>query len=270
MDLSVVIPCYNASTTILQSVDSVVKECVASKCMWEIIVVDDGSKDDSVIKLNEYLDDSLYKDNIILISQINEGAAAARNRGLNIARGEYVAFNDSDDIWLTGKLSVQLNYMNNHDDVFLLGCRYGSDNFQYGSLLKLSYETVIDIKNQVIKNYFAPPTVIFRRIVIDKVGLFNRKLRYAEEGYFFNNIVASFKSVYVDVQVAAPINIKARWGDSGLSGNLLKMEKGELFNMHCAYKCKYISLWWYLFAVCFSMVKFIRRVIVSKIRKLCK
>ena len=90
LDLSIIIPVYNG--------EKYLKECLASifnnktKYEYEVIVIDDGSSDDSMKILQSY-----SKDNLIIKSQTNQGAAAARNQGLDLARGEYVAFIDSDD-----------------------------------------------------------------------------------------------------------------------------------------------------------------------------
>ncbi|MDE5944138.1 MAG: glycosyltransferase family 2 protein [Rikenella sp.] len=269
-DISIIIPIYNSATTVEESVDSVVRECAGNPYSWELLLVDDGSMDDSVGCVQDYLDKSPYKKQIRLIRQRNGGAAAARNAGLRVAQGEYIAFNDSDDRWLPGKIALQMEYMAAHPEVDLLGCGYGSDNFQKGSLIRLGETTRITIRAQVSKNYFSPPTVIFRHHVIEKAGMFNEELRYAEEGFFFNNVSYLCHAVFMQKNVAEPITDKARWGESGLSGNLLKMEQGELYNIHTAYKFKYISLGYYLFAVSFSIAKFIRRWIISRYRKLCK
>lgn len=270
MKISIVIPCYNSAATIIEAMDSVVRECVANPYSWELIVVDDGSKDNSIELIERYISTSVHGEYIKLIKQSNGGAAVARNTGIKAAKGELIAFNDSDDRWLPGKLHLQMEYMHQNPETSLLGCSYGADNFQKGSLIKLDVTTHITIKAQVSKNYFSPPTVILRKSALEKSGLFNEKLRYAEEGFFFNNMVYHTNCIFMQYRVAEPIITKERWGESGLSGNLLKMEQGELFNIKSAYKLGYISLGRYLFAVCFSLTKFVRRWMLSKYRKLCK
>lgn len=270
MDLSVIIPCYNSSSTITESIDSVIKSCIKTEYEWELIVVDDGSNDESLLKIEEYIETCPIKENIILVKQKNQGASVARNKGLELAKGEYIMFNDSDDRWLPEKVTIQMEFMKKHPEIFLAGYCYGNDNFSNRYILKLSDITEITIKNQVMKNYFAPPTVVFRRYILTHTGLFNENLRYSEEGYFFNNIVALFKSVYINKKVAEPVINKKRWGESGLSGNIIKMEGGELFNITNAYSKKYISFSRFIIAYCFSIAKFIRRFILSKCIKLCK
>lgn len=100
--VSVIIPCYNAERYIGATIDSVLAQDQAG---MEIIVVDDGSSDGSVELVR-----SKYP-SVRLEQQANAGVAAARNKGLALAQGEWVAFVDADDIWLPGKLAAQFALM---------------------------------------------------------------------------------------------------------------------------------------------------------------
>lgn len=262
--ISAIIPCYNSQDTIIQSLNSVLYELREYKCEWEVVVVDDGSIDDSQQIISNFVSKLPVGEKIKLIYQGNKGVAAARNAGIKASTGEYIAFNDSDDYWLPGRLEILMHYLKNNGDVVLLGGVFGSDNIQ--TIRKLQYDSVITIKDQVFKNYFAPPATIIRREILNKSGLFNETMKHAEDGYFFNNIVFNGKAVLLKDRVSAPITTKNRYGDSGLSGDLLKMEKGELHNIKQAYKDKYISCGIFILAYVFSILKFIRRVIISKIR----
>lgn len=96
--ISVVIPCYNAEPYIAAAIRSVFLQDWPS---IEIIVVDDGSKDNSAKVVADTFP------TVKLVQQSNQGVAAARNTGIAIATGEWIAFLDADDIWLAGKLSQQ-------------------------------------------------------------------------------------------------------------------------------------------------------------------
>ena len=87
----------------------------------------------------------------------------------------------------------------------MIGGCYNNDTFQNLFLRRLGYFTNIKISNQVLKNYFSPPTVIIRRGIFERVELFNEKLRYFEEGYFFNNIVYLGNSFFLSENLAEPI-----------------------------------------------------------------
>ncbi|OON59510.1 hypothetical protein B0920_24360 [Massilia sp. KIM] len=100
--VSVVIPCYNAERYIAATLRSVLAQELAD---MEVIVVDDGSRDGSVALVRAQFPE------VRVIEQANAGVAAARNRGIAEARGEWIAFVDADDIWLPGKLSAQFEEM---------------------------------------------------------------------------------------------------------------------------------------------------------------
>lgn len=91
MDTSVIIPVYNAEKTIRQCVDSILSQTYGS---FELILVDDGSKDNSLDICNEY---ALKDDRVRVVHKENGGVSSARNRGLDIAEGEWVTFIDADD-----------------------------------------------------------------------------------------------------------------------------------------------------------------------------
>jgi glycosyltransferase involved in cell wall biosynthesis len=100
--VSVIIPTYNRASMVMDAVNSVLAQSYRN---FELIVVDDGSTDETAAAL------ASYGDALRLKSQARLGAAAARNSGVRIARGEYLAFLDSDDLWLASKLAVQAAFM---------------------------------------------------------------------------------------------------------------------------------------------------------------
>src|SRR3989338_9975584 len=98
--VSVVIPTYNGSRFIKETIQSVLDQTYTN---IEAIIVDDGSKDNTpdIVK-------SINDSRIIYIRQENAGVSMARNNGINISKGEYIAFLDHDDVWLPCKLERQL------------------------------------------------------------------------------------------------------------------------------------------------------------------
>jgi glycosyltransferase involved in cell wall biosynthesis len=253
---------YNASDTIEDCILSILNQTY--KCYYQIIVINDGSTDDSLDVV--YCFSEKYKSDVIefvVLSMTNHGVAEARNVGLNIAKNDFLAFLDSDDRWLPNKTQLQMDYLLSHPSVEMIAGIYGSDDMY--NLKKEREEMQITIHDQVFKNYFASQTVLFRRSILEKSGLFNSNMRYAEEGLFFNNMVSNGICILFNQKVAEGIINKKRWGEFGLSGNLLKMEQGELFNIKQAYKNKYIGFCLYCCAVIFSIIKFLRRILITKI-----
>ena len=105
--VSVIIPVYNVSGFIAQTIDSILFQSYKDV---EIILVDDCSTDDSSDIISNYV--SVHSNIIYSKLDINQGAAVARNKALSIAKGRYVAFLDSDDMWCDQKLEKQLAFMN--------------------------------------------------------------------------------------------------------------------------------------------------------------
>ncbi len=105
-DISIITATYNSSKEIYDTYYSILKQGYDN---WEWVVTDDCSTDDTVSILSEISEkDSRVK---ILHNNINSGAAVSRNKAIEIARGEYIAFIDSDDIWEDNKLKLQLEFM---------------------------------------------------------------------------------------------------------------------------------------------------------------
>ena len=102
--VSVIVPTYNRAHFICEAIDSILTQDITD-CEQEIIVVDDGSKDNTEEVVRKYGDRVRY------IRQRNQGAGIARNRGIDEARGEWIAFLDSDDRWLPFKLSLQFKVL---------------------------------------------------------------------------------------------------------------------------------------------------------------
>lgn len=106
--VSVVIPTYNRWPMVGEAIESVLAQSYRA---WELIVVDDGSNDGTAARLAQ------YGSSIRQVLRQRGGVAAARNYGVGIARGRYVAFLDSDDFWMPKKLEIQAVFMEQHPEV---------------------------------------------------------------------------------------------------------------------------------------------------------
>lgn len=133
--ISVVIPTYNRQELLIEAIGSVLAQTYQD---FEIIVVDDGSTDNTEEKIQPYLSRVRY------IKQRNQGVAAARNAGIRHAKGEYLCFLDSDDIWLPEKLSTQIAFADKHP--------------QYG-LIATEIQGIDDSKKKVGTNKAAKYTI---------------------------------------------------------------------------------------------------------------
>ena len=165
--VSVVIPAYNAEQTIKASVDSALAQDFGD---FEIVVVNDGSSDSSKAIL------AAYDSRIQVIDQKNRGAPAARNAGVRVANGKYIAFLDSDDLWSPDKLtqSVRAHERNPSASIVFSDCcglrADGTSSTYY------SYDGAPSLDDMLEKGFeVVPSAVTMRRDVFEACGGFNER-----------------------------------------------------------------------------------------------
>jgi glycosyltransferase involved in cell wall biosynthesis len=197
---------------------------------------------------------------------MNGGAANARNYGIQICKCDLYAFLDSDDIWLPSKLERQLPIFTD-SSIAMVGCLTTMGGRVAGSSTSTGLR-IVGLRQQLFKNHFQTSTVIVRRSVIDSLGTFPVNQRYAEEGDLFNRIAARYRCVLVPEVLVDYGYGKQGFGDTGLSANLFDMEKGELSNIRRAFRRRDCGYGLYLMASTFSLVKFLRRYLITVLRRL--
>ncbi len=156
--VSVIMPAYNCELYIEKAIRSVMDQSFVD---WELIVIDDGSKDSTrnIIGRLASEDDRI----IFMPNEKNIGVANTRNRGIEISRGRYIAFLDSDDIWCTDKLKLQLERLE-ESGADLCYCSYSIIDAD-GGKAKSDYIVPADLDfNDLLKeNYIGCSTVMFSR-----------------------------------------------------------------------------------------------------------
>jgi glycosyltransferase involved in cell wall biosynthesis len=172
-EVSVIMPVYNAAPYLREAIDSIVAQTFQS---WELILLNDGSTDDSLQIAQSYTD-SRFK---ILDSEKNHGLIYQLNRGMEAAQGRYIARLDADDIALPGRLQRQFDYLEQHPETGLLGgfARViGTDEIMQHSTNR--EEIVIEL---LYRNAFIHSTVMFRKSVYMSVsGGFKEDYKHAED-----------------------------------------------------------------------------------------
>ena len=262
MNISVIIPCYNAENTILNTLNSVFKQ---TNLPSEIIIVNDGSKDASLAIINKFISEN-HTIPIQLIDKENGGVSSARNMGMKKAKGDWIALLDSDDEWLPNKLERQIEIIESNSLIDFIGCNRNGERFDTFFGKKFELITKIEPKTFLLKNFFPVPTVVFRKSILNSIGYFDETQRYAEEGNFFIRIANQHNVYLLNESLVMTGGGKPDFGHSGLSGNLWAMEKGELKNIKDCLQLKVINIIEYPFYVLFSLLKFIRRVLIVKFR----
>ena len=174
--VSVIVPVYNRENYVAETLDSILQQTYQN---IEIVAVNDGSKDNSLLVLESYK--KKYPDKILVIDQENQGQVRSRNNAILQSRGEYIAFLDSDDLWLPDKLEKQLPLFVDNVGLVYSGIHNidGDGNIIDTELIREDMRG--DIHNKLlIKNRMTGGTVVLRRDVIDKVGMFDVDFAAAE------------------------------------------------------------------------------------------
>jgi glycosyltransferase involved in cell wall biosynthesis len=204
--VSIIIPTYNRGWIIKEAIDSVLAQDYTE---FELIVVDDGSTDHTSGVLDSYGKD------IKVLSQKNKGVSAARNRGIAEASGKFIAFLDSDDLWLSQKLSVQIEFFNQRPDALICqteevwirnGLRVNPKKRHKkpsGMIFKPSLELCL----------VSPSAVMIQRSLFDRVGEFDETLPACEDYDLWLRISCRFPVHLID----APLIIKRGGHDDQLS-----------------------------------------------------
>lgn len=256
--ISIVVPCYNCSQTIEECIDSAINQTYPS---YEILLINDGSSDNTLEKL--YSIQKRYIDNPIIIkvfTQENQGPSKARNKGIQEATGDWIAFLDSDDIWYPFKNEMQMGLLRDNPKATLLGGEKGSLIKEYHDE-KLKLTTVYFLKN-CFKNYFLTSSTMVNSDIAKGYN-FNILQKHSEDYRFFLEILAdNHFGLHIGKPLSKSIENKRDYGVSGLSGNIYKMEKGELSNFVHLYKKGKLSLIQCITISIFSALKFFRRVLI--------
>lgn len=189
--VSVIIPTFNNELQIIDAIGSVLKQDYEGEI--EIIVIDDGSDDDT----RKILDPLITNKKINYSFQKNSGPASARNQGINLSKGEYIAFLDADDLWHESKISKQIRHMeaNPMTDLILTDLYITSSN---NEIIKIHRNKLPTNKTAIISDLYSSkiimntPTILFRRKILEEVKGFKIELRYREDHFFLMEVADRF------------------------------------------------------------------------------
>lgn len=171
--VSVIIPVYNGERYLRAAIESVLAQNV---CPVEIIAVDDGSTDASQAVAREFMP------MVQVITQSNRGASAARNSGVTLARGDFLAFLDADDLWLPDKLQRQLPVLCDDPAVTMV---FGQVEQFYSPELSAT-ATLPDLGERHTLNGLHVGAMLIRRTAFDQVGPFDPQWQVAHFIEWYN------------------------------------------------------------------------------------
>ena len=223
--ISIITPSYNSEIFIKDTIQSVVIQTYKN---WEMIIVDDCSSDSSVGLIQELIkDESRIK---LVVLEKNAGAAMARNKALELASGRYLAFLDSDDIWLPTKLEKQLKFMqtNNYPISFTSYETIDENGFESNHIIHAVDELDIEkyLKNTIIG---FSTSMIDTKLIKEKINFLNIRIRQDT-----NLWVTILKNGYKAYGIKEVL-VKYRVHSNSISANKIKAAKGVwnlYFNIH--------------------------------------
>lgn len=195
--ISVIIPTYNHAQYLGEAIESVLRQDYPD---MEVIVVDDGSSD------NTWEVTASYRGKITCVEQPNGGCALARNTGLNIATGEYIAFLDSDDSLLPGSLRVRAEYLNNHPQVGLV-CGdvieiYNEGDQRLKSLRVNPPKHPENFRWETVEFCATSSSLMARRTCFAKAGNFEATLRQGQDWHMWVRLALHTNMVYLPLPIA--------------------------------------------------------------------
>ena len=186
--VSIIIPVYNGEKYVSEAIDSVLNQTYKD---FEIIVIDDGSKDNTLNILRMYGDKIKWK------SQENRGQASAINEGINVAKGKYIAYLDSDDVCVPERFDTQVKYLDEHPNVSLVySDRYNinENGENQGIFNSQPHDNFILLQ----QNYISRSVVMHKKECLYKVGLFDESITGSDDWDMWIRISEKFEMSYID------------------------------------------------------------------------
>lgn len=251
-----IMPHYNAIDTIEKSIRSVEQQ---SLCVRELIIVDDCSDDfGGLLKIVEKFKNSLSI--TVLRLEVNSGASDARNTGIKIAKGKYLAFLDSDDVWSSNKIEIQYSLME-RENLHFSGHLYVHDLNQciMNSQARISTKKILPIRF-ALGNPFFTPTVMVRR---DKFILFDIRYRRVDDYKCWLMNIKGRNSSLILIQLAG--GFKPAIGASGLTSSFRVMHESYVTVLSDLYNEGHVGAMFFFMALAIEYLKYPIRVLRSKL-----
>lgn len=202
--ISVVIPLYNKEQSIASTLQTVLKQTYQD---FEIVIVNDGSTDYSVEEVTKVTDPRIR-----LIHQKNAGVSAARNRGIEEAKGEYIAFLDADDEWKPDYLKTQYELTQKYPECSIFACNYEFKDTQGKVTPTIIRKLTFKGEDGILSNYFEvascshPPlwtsAVMIKKNVIQSIGGFPVGIKSGEDLLTWARLVCKYHTAYTKISQA--------------------------------------------------------------------
>ena len=190
--VSIIMPTHNRGDLLGESIQSVIDQTYAN---WELIIIDDGSDDDTRDVIATFKDERInthYIEHTGLVGKM-------RNMGIALSKGAWIAFQDSDDVWLSNKLEIQMRLLaENPDAAFIIG-----SNYQIGENATAVPEYDSTFVGNMFRNFlvdnsfhFCGTSLVFNRAVHSTIGKMEESVRMMREFHFFLKMTAHYKGIF--------------------------------------------------------------------------
>lgn len=179
--VSIIIPTFNRANLLPRAIRSIQQQSYGN---WELIIVDDGSTDGTEQEIKKIQDERIR----YIRNDENIGAAGSRNRGVSLAQYDYIAFQDSDDVWRPDKLEKQMNYLCGGNDYDMVYCSFLHHYLDGGELVvpnqQLGDREGCIFNTLLINNVVGTPTILIKKDKFLACGGFDISLRALEDWDF--------------------------------------------------------------------------------------
>lgn len=202
--ISVVIPLYNKEKSIASTLRTVLSQTFSD---YEIVIVNDGSTDNSVVEVEK-----VHDDRIRLIHQQNAGVSAARNRGIEEAKGELIAFLDADDEWKPEYLAAQYHLSQKYPECSVFACNYEFRDTAGKVTSTVIRKLLFEGADGILSNYFEvascshPPicsiSIMVRKTAIQAIGGFPVGVKSGEDLLTWAKLACCYQIAYSLVPLA--------------------------------------------------------------------
>lgn len=196
--ISIIIPLYNKENSIANTIQSILDQTFQD---FEIVVVDDGSTDDSVTIVERYADNRIR-----IIQKENGGVSSARNRGIEEANYEYIAFLDADDYWEPTYLKELVKLIHDFPNAGLYGLGFG---YMWQENKESINHDLPDLFRGIIENpwqrgciYWTGSSTTTTKTVIQSVGLFDERMSHGEDLDMWYRILLNYQGVFYNQTLA--------------------------------------------------------------------
>jgi len=235
--ISIMICCYNSEKYISETIDSIINQTYEN---WEIIIINDGSKDNTEKIILNYIQQGVP---ITYHYQENKGFAAGRNKGIELAQGEWIAIIDHDDVCLLDRLEIQSTHIRKHPyaKLFFGNTIHFNDEeaeirhqFDRFNPCKLDLRAGKALNNLLIHGCFIDTeAVVFNKKAALSIGGFNTEYKYVVDADFFKRMGSKY-DMYAGEETMAKWRLHINQ-ETQTKGDIIFKEGKQMFNKYFWY-----------------------------------